>query len=828
MGLTIHFFLCAIGLIALFHVALGFWGINIPLMSLNFGTYPHIVFNRTKPLDLIFHVGGVALLTLYFISVGYWVHKNTKLTSHSRLKNLWLLSVGAFNLGILQWQPEKPVELGEWARFLAIVIVWLSITYAPLYALQIKRCLSAIDWRKQWNPANTGKIYTIFLFIAICQLAWTMAPFTMQRLQLLNEYLEVPTTTVFYEPKHEVPNDAYFDEHQLLGIALRYSPERDQGNNPPISDAVCITLEHELGISAFLADEKNNMGFAFNRGAKRLCAVDVATPEQWLWLRSLQPGEKGKEKVDDWFASVKKAEAQLRGKALDNDEKQFLRVNRFSLGFQYAGNGVIHHHGFMLNPLNEYDLGKPQDRIFAQYGWLNLYLTRWLLNITGGMSLQNYFKIWYAYYYLYYLLYFGLLWILFRRQGYVAAGALMSVGLLGFIDFQWLLEPPGINPIRRILELPLIAGLFLYWHSLRRRYLIAVFLSLWLYILNNWQFGLMALSVTGFVFVIWRWQHKAAWGRIHDCFALLGFVGGALLVSWMRGSVDPVTAYYLSGVASMPVSQWLGVGCLILFSLAAAVLLMLFDAKNPRAFLCLFLLLYTSAVMTYSLWNGSVTYLLIPGPLYVLLVLSYIRYGCERMEFLGHCDRIITGILFAVGVAMLISGGWNQEKTRDEFLGLMATHKTFEWNLDRAALTSTMDPKYFEEGVALIKRYSLGPHIYIVSKYDNFLPFLARRYSAMPFFEVNSFLATPRDTQACIERIVSDQPDVLFVDTDIQRDYTVDIVHKAAPFNGLHNVSRHHVAQMRTMQKIFFAVKDDYELVEKGLLLSVYKRKTAH
>ena len=185
----------------------------------------------------------------------------------------------------------------------------------------------------------------------------------------------------------------------------------------------------------------------------------------------------------------------------------------------------------------------------------------------------------------------------------------------------------------------------------------------------------------------------------------------------------------------------------------------------------------------------------------------------------------MAGLLVIIGLGVLLAGGWDQERTRNEFLGVLDSHQIYEWNLDRAKLTSTMDPRYFQNGVELIQKYSQGPKIHIISKYDNFLPFLAGRYSAMPYFEMSKFLISPRETALCVERLLTDRPEYLFVDTDIRRDYVVDMVHRFSPWAGLNSISRYRVAQMQLMQKVFATVQDQYELVEQGLILSVYKRR---
>ena len=823
---TIHYFLSAIGIVALIQIFLRLWGVDFSFLTINLGTYEHIYLNRTKALDLILHVGGVLILAVYFAGVWAWLHsRSIRAEVRSQFGIIWLLAVGLFNGWLLQWQPAKPATGLDWLYLIAVIILWLLLTGAPFYGFPLLRTCRAIDWRRQWDPANTGRVYLLLFLVAVGQLVWVVAPFALQRLQLLNEYLEIPTTTIFYDTSQMLTDQQFFDDHHLLGPALRYLPDRDRGQTPPISEKVCVIMPPAPGLKTFLQEDANKTSLLYDLQQQRLCAVDAISEEQWLRLRSLRTDVAEQQKLDNWFASVSQYSQRLRDKVLSKEEKQFFRVNRFTLGFQYAGNGVVHHHGFMLNPLNEYDLGKPRAEIFAQYGWLNLWLTHGLMTALGGINIHNYFRVWYSYYYLYYLLYFGFLWLIFRRRDYLAAGAMLVVGLLSFIEFQWLLEPPGINPIRRILELPLLAGLWLYWQRPRLQYLLIVIACIWLAILNNWQFGLMALGAAVVCLGVQRWHRGSLNGKTGDFLLGVGLIGGLMLMQWMRGGNDPLSAYYLAGSAAMPIGVWKGPLILIAFAAAAALLARLFDPRRPMAYLCLFLLLYTAAVMTYSLWNGSATYLLVPGPLYVLTVLAFIRYLAEKVPVFCLFHKQMAAMLVIVGLGVLLTGGWDQERTRDEYLGLMDSHQVYEWDLERAKFSSTMEPRYFQNGVELIQKYSQDSKIHIISKYDNFLPFLAGRYSAMPYFEMSKFLISPRETSLCVESLLTDRPEYLFVDTDIRRNYAVDMVHRFSPFGALNPHSRSRIAQMQLMQKVFATVQDQYELVEQGLILSVYKRR---
>ena len=88
-----------------------------------------------------------------------------------------------------------------------------------------------------------------------------------------------------------------------------------------------------------------------------------------------------------------------------------------------------------------------------------------------------------------------------------------------------------------------------------------------------------------------------------------------------------------------------------------------------------------------------------------------------------------------------------------------------------------MNPAYFVDSISLIQAYApTNNAIHLISKYDNLLPFLAKKYSAMPFFDLQWFLLTDKEVNLCIERIQTQKPPYLFVDTDIERDLNGEIV----------------------------------------------------
>ena len=169
---------------------------------------------------------------------------------------------------------------------------------------------------------------------------------------------------------------------------------------------------------------------------------------------------------------------------------EFLRKNRFEMLWQILNRWVIHHHNFVLGPINEYALGKPLRDINVQYGALNVVLMKYLLEKTGGITYQNYFQKWYAFWPVYYALFIALAMLIFRNIEYVALISVLAFGFVNKIDYQFLFLGPGLNPIRHFFDIPVIACLYMYLRGGKTQFLMAATLLIPIGVLNNPQFGL--------------------------------------------------------------------------------------------------------------------------------------------------------------------------------------------------------------------------------------------------------------------------------------------------------------------------------------------------
>ena len=302
-----------------------------------------------------------------------------------------------------------------------------------------------------------------------------------------------------------------------------------------------------------------------------------------------------------------------------------------------------------------------------------------------------------------------------------------------------------------------------------------------------------------------------------------------LILLWGDPGRDLMSPYYGQGFLGFPTSpQRL---YLIVFIISGCYLLLLRMERtaNEWKYLALFLLLYSQGLLVYGLWGGTDKHLLNIASVLVLGGVVFLKILIDRSRLKRYEQVLVSALIVGALGFVYVPGLFAYYTTKSEYEEVFATHRTYEWNLERAQFRSTMNPKDFLDSVSLIQQYANSENgIYIISKYDNVLPFLAKKYSAMPFFDVQWVLLTEHEVNLCIERIKAMKPPHLFVDTDIERNLNGEIIRIPIPMLGdlgYEPLSR--VQRLNLLKDVFASVKDDYEIEKSGVLLTVYRRKVS-
>jgi len=510
-----------------------------------------------------------------------------------------------------------------------------------------------------------------------------------------------------------------------------------------------------------------------------------------------------------------------------NLTKEWYKINGYEAHWQVLSRYMIHHHSFMFIPIDQFLHHTEIEKINAQYGLGSAWLFSKFFSQIGDISLDGWLKVNYIFYYIYFGLYIFIVFAITRSWVWTAAIFLLSIALVNNRGYDFLLLTPGDSPWRHCLDIVVVYILFLYGESKKLiYYLVALALSIIAIVINP-QIGMMifmATATTG-LFVAYREKTDVKSITSITLFAMLMAATAFIATS----STSELTQYYLDGVIGFPITFWEMFIILVMISIGYIVLWkILKDHLSSNYIFLIFLFIYSQELVLYIIWHFNSDGLKTRSFIYILtIVLLFLPYRkIFSNNFKNHFTLAvfsIVGIIYIDSVIYVTNGQMNYEK-------IFTQHKTYKWELDRAKIVSTMNPVYFENSISLIQKYSkANEDIYIISEYDNFLPFLAHRYSGMPFFDLKWYLMAPKELKECKELLKIQRPQYLFVDTALNHDRGKELMNKNLPRSIDYMYHRGEavwrLGRLNLLYSIFTEFEDQYDLVEQGTLISVYKRK---
>lgn len=510
----------------------------------------------------------------------------------------------------------------------------------------------------------------------------------------------------------------------------------------------------------------------------------------------------------------------------DLQERGLIEKSDFQFHWQVLERYMIHHHGFVLNPVSELELGRPLREIKAQYGLGNIFLFRAILKAMGGISFDNWLQVNAGFYVLYYFLYGLVLLRIFANRWAALLVFMLSLLVLNLHGYEFLILAPGDSPWRYFFDVPIVYTLYRHQKDGGRLFAGASLAMGALSVFMSPEIGMMILVAVVAALLI----HAAALRRLDAsilAMSALSLAAGAILFV-LFSSKGGLTVYYLKGVIGSPISAKAVV--LVFATFFSAYALLVYDLKQKRLenyLLLVYLFVYCQGLVFYYVWHSDNNGLLARSHIYVLAV-SWFQY--EFMQCLGSRSkwfRDVAGVAVIGGVLFGVVSFTDVVAQRKRYNEIFASHKAFRWNFDRAGFLSTMDPGFFSESVSMIRKYSAGsPSICMISEYDNLLPFLANRYNIMPFHDLKWYNVTTKELLLAIEVVRKSRPRYLYVDTGIDRDWDYDIIPPNLPHYGyLHDESVWRSERHKLLAVIFHNVRDDYELVAVGRMISVFKLK---
>lgn len=509
---------------------------------------------------------------------------------------------------------------------------------------------------------------------------------------------------------------------------------------------------------------------------------------------------------------------------LTNEEEKFLEKNTFELHWQILSRFMIHHNSFIFIPVQEFELNRDSKEINAQYGLGFAWILSKAYDWTGGVSIDKWLRLSYSLYYIYFLFFIAVSYRLTKDWGFTAIVFLISMSVINARGYDFLLLPPGESPWRHFFDLWVVWFLYSYGKTKNILYYCLALCFGVVSIILNPQIGIMIfipIILVGIFFSMY--QREFSWKTVASI--IIGLVL-ALWVWKISLSADDLAMYYIDGVIGFPITTKQLLYFLSLIAVGYTLVLLLIRRTECEYILpLLFLFFYSQELLLYVVWHYNGDGLKSRAFIYILTIGLILFYTSKSWN--ERLIKVLWILLTVYAVTVYSKSVGKVFSSKKHYNEIFKTHVTYDWTMEKARFVSTMNPAPFENGINLIRKYSQGLNgIYIISEYDNLLPFLANKYSEMPFFDLKWYLITPKELYKSTTVLQKNKPKYLFVDTGIDRIYEKEIIDIQTPGIGyLYQESIWRVQRLKLLQRIFNEIRDEYVLVEKGVIISVYKRK---
>jgi hypothetical protein len=502
----------------------------------------------------------------------------------------------------------------------------------------------------------------------------------------------------------------------------------------------------------------------------------------------------------------------------------FIAKNKRELLNKAKAGWFFYHHGYNFGPMNALSLGASPYQQTMVYGWLNTVSQGKLLEILGVSNYQGYFKLYFAEYFTYFAIFLLGIWAIFKRLSTVVFASILAISALFFLGIELIWVAPGFNPIRHFFDVPVFYLLYRYLTQDRKIHLILACVLALFAIFWSKDFGLfLTLSVGGAI--LFKGIKQRPFQRLPLFMGVILVVAGMLFYFSPMPGANPTAIYMLLGVGSPQATSGAIFVLLVIISLLVAATIAI-KQSEVYTILSVGVALYFVQSLTYYIWYPALHHILGVAPIFILWIIMIFHGWVSQSE---NGEKRQSTILILLLVLVYLPASVSFYLGMHTYNQTFKNHKLYHWPFDKARIISTMEPNLFEDAVNLIKHYSPNNNgIFIISKYDHILPILASKYSAMPYNELPTNLASPREVEAASESILKNKPAFLFVDSDIGRSLNGEIPeesNQAAIQLGLFGEAKARVMVLEGLNEVYTRVASKYRRCETGRLISVYCRK---
>jgi len=508
---------------------------------------------------------------------------------------------------------------------------------------------------------------------------------------------------------------------------------------------------------------------------------------------------------------------------------KFIKANIYEQNMQIFDRYYIEENSFILCPINSMELGKPLNQIFSQYGYLSVKIISSIMKLYGGININNYEKAKGTINLIYFALAISFIFLFFK-DNLLRLIFLLLFGIAlfgnGYYHFSY---APDNSAFRHLLDLLIILFLYFYNKSSNKTYLILISI---LGVVSIWiakGFGLfifLALIAFFIINLVLKYFENKTINIFELIISLITLIIGLISLKVYPLMPNPSIKYFIDGFYNFPFDRpyiFIGVLSIIIFQWFSLLFFYRKLNKFKYLYVYLFLLFYTEFLFSYYVWHGTSNNIIFF--IYIFALPLMIIYNINNFKWRKQINILalmIFGIIYIFCLNKFIQG-----EKRYEYI--FKTHKLYKWNYPRAGgIITTYSFKPFENSIKLIQKYNPKKEFFMISKYDNILAFLSKKYSGFPFFELRSSIVTKQNFKM-IKHLILKKANILFVDNDINRNFNKEL--KKHDFFDIYNQLfekenlKQRIPKLENLKKLWNEVKKKYKLVEKGKLISVYRRK---
>jgi hypothetical protein len=560
--------------------------------------------------------------------------------------------------------------------------------------------------------------------------------------------------------------------------------------------------------------------FYLNKGTSELCFYGRLKYQDFRVIKDFSPNF-SEDKFRDTLEQNIKHEDQIS-----------LRVNDFTVHYSFEVNktyeqfeNIFHHHFQVLGPINEYRILQEAKNVGSLYGLVYIPIG-FILNNVMKPSYEDFITLFFYMNILYLLIFILLISRIFQAPKYVLISALLmtsSIYSLGYITYFTGL---GYGSFRHFFDVIVLYTFFKYLKKEQNLYLILTFIFCYLALFLNLEFGFFALAALNATLLI---KIVAKNSNLKEKLCLFfGDIISIVVVHLIRSN-SKTNAYeggFLAGMWGFPIEGWRIYIWIATFTILFAYSLRKskFDRSSVSIYLPLYLLFYSSLLYVYWMLIPNYGHFYMALPFFIVMFLSYLYFDGQLQIFhkiklhLVDIFLILATALFIQSITTFISSKNVVDSLNDK--GII-----YNWNFENARFKSTINPKYFEEAINLIHKYS-SPNsgIYIISPFDNILYWLSKTYSKMPSSDMLSYLGREEDLKVTKNLLNRNLPNYIFVGSCVDCINTFELI----DFDK-YKVSQLHVKdrmeRLNNLESVYIDLMENYRLVESGALISVYQKR---